>query len=1177
MTILIKARQSLLRLIPIVILLSLITAPTMTQAANQSINTLVPNPVGTSVFINEIHYDNDSTDTGEAVEIAGPAGTDLSSWTVVLYNGNGGAQYATISLSGTIPNQDDGYGTQDFAHAGIQNGAPDGLALVDSSSTVVQFLSYEGTFTATDGPANGMSSTDIGVQELSTTPVGNSLQLTGTGMFYEDFTWASPVASTFASVNTGQDFDGGTPVLDDPIINEFVANHTGTDTHEFVEVFGTSDSDYSAFTIVEIEGDSPSAGLIDDVIINVGSTDANGFWVSSYMANLIENGTLTLLLVENFTGSTGTDLDTNDDGTFDSTPWSRIVDDVAVNDGDAGDVTYSSTVLQGGFDGVSYDVGGASRIPNGTDTDAVSDWVRNDFDGGGLPGFTGTPVYGEAYNTPGAANSGVIPDVVINEADADTSGTDTLEFVELYDGGVGNIALDGRVVVFYNGNGDVSYNAFDLDSYSTDTNGYFVLGNTAVSGVDLVFSSNGLQNGADAIALYEGDATDFPNGTAVTTANLIDAIVYDTDDDDDAGLLVLLNAGQPQVNEGGKGNTEGHSNQRCPNGTGGLRNTDTYDQYSSTPDGENTCTIGVGFGICGDPATYIHTIQGSGTSSPEDGNTHVVEGVVVGDFQDTSTELSGFFLQEEDSDVDTDPLTSEGLFVYDNGFGTDVSEGELVRVIGEVDEHYGLTQLTSISNLAVCGLDTATAASISLPVVSLDNWENTEGMLVSINQTLYATDNYSWGRYGEVELSVNSRLFNPTNVVLPGAPAIALQDLNDRNRIQMDDGSRVENPLPFPPYLGINNTLRAGDTIPNLIGVLSYDYGSYEIHPTGTVTFTPTNPRTVRVNYLGLLKVASFNVLNYFTTIDTGADICGPSGNMECRGADSPVEFTRQRDKIISAISGMDADVVGLIEIENNATAAIQDLVNGLNAVMGVGTYDFIDTGTIGTDAIKVALIYKPANVTPVGTYAILDQSVDATFNDGKNRPVLAQTFMDNAGEKLTVAVNHLKSKGSPCDDVGDPDIGDGQGNCNLTRKSAAIAEVNWLASDPTSSGDPDFIIIGDLNAYAKEDPVTAIKDGGYTDLVNAYESPIPYSYVYYGQAGYVDHALSSPRLTAQVIDTGFWHINADEPSALDYNDYNQPSLYATHEFRSSDHDPVITYLDLGRIFDIFMPLIMKN
>jgi hypothetical protein len=265
------------------------------------------------------------------------------------------------------------------------------------------------------------------------------------------------------------------------------------------------------------------------------------------------------------------------------------------------------------------------------------------------------------------------------------------------------------------------------------------------------------------------------------------------------------------------------------------------------------------------------------------------------------------------------------------------------------------------------------------------------------------------------------------------------------------------------------------------------------------------------------------------------------------------------------------------MEMENNATAAIEDLVAGLNDELGPNTYAYIDTGTIGTDAIKDALVYKPASVTPVGSYAILDSNVDPTFNDDKNRPVLAQTFQDGDGERFTVAVNHLKSKGSSCDSIGDPDTGDGQGNCNLTRTSAAVALANWLNTDPTGSNDKDYLIIGDLNSYALEDPIVALLKAGYYNLIYRYVGPGAYSYVFFGQAGYLDHALANPFMSIQVVDTEIWHINADEPSALNYNNYNQPALYQPDEYRASDHDPVIVYLDLDTQHTYYLNLLISE
>ena len=787
------------------------------------------------------------------------------------------------------------------------------------------------------------------------------------------------------------------------------------------------------------------------------------------------------------------------------------------------------------------------------------------------------------FSTQSKAASNDVPNILINELDADQTSTDAAEFVELYDGGTGNTSLDGLVLVLFNGSGDVSYGAFDLNGYTTSAQGYFVLcgdnANVANCDLDVSPDTNLIQNGPDGIALFVGDATtDFPNGTPVTNTNLIDAVVYGTDDPDATGLMtVLLNSGQPQVNESANGASTTESNQRCPNGSGGARNTDTFNQFNPTPGEENTCVVPVVIGVCGDPATPIHDIQGSGSSSPEAGNMHVVEGVVVGDFQDTGTELGGFFLQEEDADVDSDPLTSEGIFVYDHGFGVDVNPGEVVRALGTVSEYSGLTELGSITGVEVCTeiTGTATASDIMLPVTDMADWEPYEDMLVTITQTLYTTGNYTWGRYGEVDLSVNGRLDTPTNVVAPGDDAIALENLNNRSRILLDDGSNVQNPLPLPPYTGDGNTLRAGDTIPGLTGALSYGFSKYRIMPTEPVEFTRVNTREANPKGMGdWIKVSSFNVLNYFTTIDTGDWICGPSGDMECRGADTEEEFIRQREKIITATLRIDADVFGLMEIENNAITSTQDLVTGMNAITGAGTYDFIDTGTIGTDAIKQAIIYKPARVTPVGDYKILDSSVDERFIDTLNRPALAQTFEDNNGERFTVVVNHLKSKGSACDS--DPDTGDGQGNCNLTRVAAAQALIDWLATDPTGSGDPDFLIIGDMNSYAMEDPITTLKDAGYTDEINRFLGEGAYSYVYNGEKGYLDHSLASPSLNGHIKDVQVWHINADEGPALDYNNYNQPDLYTTEPYSSSDHDPVITSFDPSWYYTL-LPVIDKN
>jgi predicted extracellular nuclease len=578
--------------------------------------------------------------------------------------------------------------------------------------------------------------------------------------------------------------------------------------------------------------------------------------------------------------------------------------------------------------------------------------------------------------------------------------------------------------------------------------------------------------------------------------------------------------------------------------------------------------------LCGDPSTGIHTVQGNGAASPIAGSSVAVEGIVVGDYQQTGS-FGGFYLQEPDTDVDGDTLTSEGIFVFSLSA---VALGDSVRATGTVTEFSNLTEVSAVSSVLVCstGNPLPTAASVSLPVSAVADWERFEGMRIGIAQTLTATETFTLGRFGEVDLSVNGRLRNPTNVVAPGAPAVALQDLNNRSRILLDDGDNQQNidPTLYPQGgLSFLNTLRIGDTLPGLTGVLDQRFGDYRVQPVGAIAFSHDNARPAAPEPVGgTTRVAAFNVLNFFNGNGTGAD--GAAGGFPTpRGANNLIEFNRQRDKEITAITALNADVIGLMELENDdpntENAAIEDLVSGLNAATSPGTYAFIDTGIVGTDQIRVGIIYKPAAVTPIGAYQKIDSTVDPRFIDTKNRPSIAQTFdVVSTGARFTVVVNHLKSKGSDCLDVGDPDTGDGQGNCNLTRTKAAQALVDWIATDPTGSGDSDFVLLGDMNAYAKEDPITAFKTGEFIDTIAAHIGADAYSYVFEGQSGYLDHALASGSLASQVTGVTEWHINADEPVVLDYNtEFKTPNqvntFYSTEAYRSSDHDPVLIGLDL--------------
>lgn len=659
------------------------------------------------VFINEIHYDNAGGDEDEGIEIAGPAGTDLAGWSLVLYNGSNGLEYETITLAGVLADQQGGRGTLFFAAVGLQNGSPDGIVLLDPSNGIVQFLSYEGTFSAANGPAMGLVSEDIGVSEPSSAPLGTSMQLTGQGSVYTDFTWQTGLEATYNAVNVGQSF--GPAVVTPPLVNEFVFNHTGVDSNEFVEVLGDPNQDYSNYSLLEIEGDGAAAGTVDEVI-SVGITNASGYWATPLSGNTFENGTVTLLLVENFTGSLDNDLDTDNDGVFDITPWDRIVDDIAVNDGGSDDRNYGVTLLQG-FDGSSFTVGGASRIPNGTDSDSPSDWTRNDFGGEGLPAFPGAVAdAGEAINTYLADNTvatGPVADILVNELDADTEGRDAAEFIELFDGGMGNTSLDGLVLVFFNGSNNLSYRTIDLGGFMTDADGYFVLGNPGVPNVALEFPGDVLQNGADAVALYAADAADFPNGSAVTTMNLVDALVYDTNDPDDAELLVLLNAGEAQVNEAANGNKDFESLQRIPNGSGGARNTSSYVAAAPTPGAAN--------GV-------IDLVTIAEARNAAIGESVTVRGVLTV----TSSFAGPAYIQD----------ATGGIAVFDSQLQANpaLQVGDSVEITAVRDNFNDQVQLEGITNLVDLG---AAINPIQPLPITLDQLSSHPGELVSLSNVTF--------------------------------------------------------------------------------------------------------------------------------------------------------------------------------------------------------------------------------------------------------------------------------------------------------------------------------------------------------------------------------------------------------------------------------------------------------
>jgi len=596
--------------------------------------------------------------------------------------------------------------------------------------------------------------------------------------------------------------------------------------------------------------------------------------------------------------------------------------------------------------------------------------------------------------------------------------------------------------------------------------------------------------------------------------------------------------------------------------------------------------------VCQQPFTPIYTIQGSGPATPLAGQVVTTQGVVVGDYEGPSPELRGFYVQ--DATGDGSPATSDGIFVF-HGDVNSVAPGNVVRVTGTAEEFQDQSQLGFVSAIVVCGTGARVAPTdVFLPFLSADFPERYEGMLVRLRQSLFVTEHFQLGRFGQIVMSALARLPQPTNVVPPGPAARALQALNNLDRIIIDDARNDQNPDPIlfgrgGNPLSASNTLRGGDRASGIVGVMTYTWAgnsasgnAYRVRPLGALggavpNFTPANPRPVATPAVGGgLRVVSFNLLNYFNTFSGCTNGVGGAPT-DCRGAENGAEFERQFKKTVAAIVTMDADIVGVIEVENNGYgpgSALADLVGRLNAATTPGKYALINvdsatgqTNAMGTDAIKVGLIYKPASVTPVGTTAALNSVAFVNGGDAspRNRPSLAQAFEQPNGARVIVDVNHFKSKSGSCDT---PDAGDGQGECNLVRARAAHELLRWLDTDPTGTREKNILVIGDLNAYAKEDPISVLTDDAFTNLIASRIGLEAYSFVFDGQWGYLDHALASSRLRSRVTGVAEWHINADEPSVLDYNlnfksAGQQASLYNADHFRVSDHDPVIVGLDL--------------
>lgn len=769
--------------------------------------------------------------------------------------------------------------------------------------------------------------------------------------------------------------------------------------------------------------------------------------------------------------------------------------------------------------------------------------------------------------------------VFINELHYDNEGTDTGEAFEL--AGPAGTDISGWSVVLYNGNGGATYGTVALTGTLPDQAG---TGFGALS-----FDRAGIQNGApDGLALV--DAAD----------QVVQFLSYEGSFTASGGPADGLSSTDIGVEEGSS-TPVGFSLQLTGNGASyedfaWIAPAD--DSFGSINDGqtfEGTCTPG------GPPPPppppppalelEIYEVQGSGMESDFEGQEVTIDGIVVGDFQGNEfagDQLGGFHLQEAEGDDDT--ATSDGIFVFAPG-APEVNPGDLVEVTGTVDEFFGLTEITDVTSVVVVeeGAGAISPTPVGLPVSDPSDWEPYEGMLVTFNQDLYISEFFNFDRFNEMVLTAE-RQYQGTQVAEPGPAANAVAEANSLARITLDDGRTSQNPDPAIHPDGteftLANTFRGGDILRDVTGVVDFSFGLYRIQPTRGAVHVEDNPRpTSPEDVGGDLKVATFNVLNFFTHLDNSATgaVCGPTRSLECRGANTAEEYQRQLDKLVAGIIALDADVVGIQEIENDirdddgnqSHDAVLKLVEALNADEGDGTWAWVGPANHYNDyPVRNDIIYRTESVVPVGSPVALEHEAFDSTRPGDieplGRPPLAQTFRQivdrGSRQPFTVVVNHFKSKGSSCASIGDPDTGDGQGNCNLTRVAQAEALLDFIdVLEEDSSG---VLAIGDFNSYAREDPIDTLEDGGLIDLVNVAFGDQSYSYLFDGQLGTLDYITATRSMLNWVEGVTVFHINADEPDILDYDmTFKRPAQDALYEplpYRVSDHDPVIVGLDFG-------------
>jgi 5'-nucleotidase len=811
------------------------------------------------------------------------------------------------------------------------------------------------------------------------------------------------------------------------------------------------------------------------------------------------------------------------------------------------------------------------------------------------------------------AAAGTSP-VVINEAYLSGGSVGAAyknKFVELYNTSDAPVALDGWSLQYRSATGTSAPTGVAALSGSIAAKGHYLIqGGTNSSTstaaelptADLVATGLNPSGSAGTLVLARQAAALSPlaAGSVIEPANVADLLGYGTS-----------NTFETQAAAAPAGNTDVKSLNR----SGATDSNNNFADFTLSATITPTAAGGtVDPGPVDPPpaptARTIAEIQGSGPASPFVGTTVATRGKVTAAFPTGG--FAGFYLQTPGTGGDLTPANhaaSDAIFVYSPAAVGSVRIGDYVQITGTVSEFYGMTQVHVADAAGLTKIPEAApevkSTGFALPADEAFR-ESLEAMLLTPQGPVTVTDNYALNQFGEIGLAGGTTPLEQPTAVAPygSAEYTATLAANAARGIKLDDGATTNflkdaaTKAQVLPYLTTADPVRVGSPVTFQTDVvLSYANNAWKFQPLTHLTpenAVITQPATFGATRAeapaavgGNLKIASFNVLNYFPT--TGDTLAGctfytdRAGNpitvkdgCNARGAANAENLKRQQDKIVAAIGKSGADVVSVMEVENSAQFgkerddALAKLVDALN-VATPGIWDYVRTPAnapplADEDMIRTAFIYKKAVAEPVGESIIHNDTV--AFASA--RKPLAQVFkpVGASDDKKFIAIaNHFKSKGSP--PPADPtDTDKGQGNANLARTEQAKSLLAFSNELQASKGTDKVFLMGDFNAYAKEDPINVLTAAGYAnqdEKARNADWSAKHSYLFGGLVGSLDHVLASPGANSVVTGADIWNINSVESVALEYSRYNNnvTDYYAPDQFRASDHDPVVVGLDL--------------